>query len=84
MGNRISVVEDEPDILDLISCNPEKEGFHVSTCLNGEETLQRTKKEEFNLMILDLMLPGIQRTELCKVLKTSEETSSMPIIISQG
>jgi len=81
MSSRILVVEDERDIVDLISYNLEKEGFDVSTCQNGEEALQLIKKDKFDLILLDLMLPGIQGMELCRILKSSDETSFIPIIM---
>jgi phosphate regulon transcriptional regulator PhoB len=81
MNTKILVVEDEKDISGLISYNLSKEGFKVSVSSDGEDALRVIRKEKFSLIILDLMLPGIQGMELCKILKSSEETSFIPIIM---
>jgi phosphate regulon transcriptional regulator PhoB len=81
MNARILVVDDEKDILELVSYNLKKEGIVVTTSTNGEEALRLIKENTFNMVILDLMLPGIQGVELCKMLKASESTASIPIIM---
>ena len=81
MNMKILVVEDEKDISGLISYNLGKEGFKVSVSSDGEDALRVVRKEKFSLIILDLMLPGIKGMELCKILKSSEETSFIPIIM---
>jgi len=81
MKAKILVVDDEKDILQLVSYNLTKEGFDVATSLNGEDALSIVKHNTFHLIILDLMMPGIQGMELCKILKSSDETSSLPIIM---
>lgn len=81
MNTKILIVEDEKDISGLISYNLGKEGFEVSVFSDGEDALRIIRKEKFSLIILDLMLPGIQGMELCKILKSSEETSFIPIIM---
>lgn len=81
MNTRILVVEDEKDIAGLLSYNLHKEGFEVSVSYNGEDALGIIRKEKFSLIILDLMLPGIQGMELCKILKSSEETSFISVIM---
>jgi phosphate regulon transcriptional regulator PhoB len=81
LKTKILIVEDEIDISELIAYNLKKEGFEVSVASDGEQALGLIRKEKFGLIILDLMLPGIQGMELCRILKSSEETSSIPIII---
>jgi len=81
MNTKILIVEDEKDISGLITYNLSKEGFEVSVSSDGEAALRVIRKEKFSLIILDLMLPGIQGMELCKILKSSEETSFIPIIM---
>lgn len=81
MSTKILIVEDEKDISGLIYYNLSKEGFEVSVSSDGEDALRLIRKEKFSLIILDLMLPGIQGMELCKILKSSEETSLIPIIM---
>ena len=81
MKAKILIVEDEKDIQELLSYNLKKEGFKVSLSDNGEDALKKIREGEFNLLILDLMMPGIQGLELCKILKSSEDTSYIPIIM---
>jgi phosphate regulon transcriptional regulator PhoB len=81
MKKSILVIDDEQDILDLVSYNLQKEGFSISTSKNGEEALTLVRKESYDLIILDLMLPGIQGMEFCKILKGFEESASIPIIM---
>lgn len=75
------VVDDEKDILELVTYNLKKEGFQTETSANGEEALRMVRKGRYDLIVLDLMLPGIQGMELCRILKSSENTSSIPVIM---
>lgn len=81
MNTKILVVDDEKDILELVSYNLQKEGFQIETSHNGEDALQRIRSDRFNLIVLDLMLPGIQGMELCRTLKSDNDTASIPIIM---
>lgn len=82
MGTKkILVVDDEPDLVELISYNLKKEGFEVSSAPDGEEALNKIRKEAFGLVILDLMLPGIQGMELCRILRKDPKTEGLPIIM---
>ncbi len=81
MKDHILVVDDERDILELVSYNLQKDGFSITTSTNGEEALRLIKRHEYDLLILDLMLPGIQGMELCKMLKASDKTGVIPIIM---
>ncbi len=78
---KILVVDDEPDLVELISYNLKKEGFEVSSAPDGEEALNKIRKEAFGLVILDLMLPGIQGMELCRILRKDPKTEGLPIIM---
>jgi phosphate regulon transcriptional regulator PhoB len=80
-AKKILVVDDEPDLVELVSYNLKKEGFKVSAASNGEDALERVRKSEFNLVILDLMLPGIQGGELCRMLRNNPKTETIPIIM---
>ncbi len=81
MKAKILAIDDEKDILDLVSYNLRKEGFDVVTSMNGEEAMKLIKKDNYNLIILDLMLPGIQGMEFCKMLKHSDDTAGIPVIM---
>jgi len=80
-AKKILVVDDEPDIVELISYNLKKEGFEVSSALDGNEALVRIKKADFDFLILDLMLPGVQGMELCRILRNNPATRHIPVIM---
>jgi len=77
----VLVVDDEPDLLSLVSYNLIKEGFSVTTASTGEEALEKMRAGQFNIIILDLMLPGIQGTELCRMIRSAPRTERIPIIM---
>lgn len=81
MARLIAVVDDEEDIVDLITHHLEKEKFKVEPFYDGESILEYVKKNKPDLIILDLMLPGIDGLEVCKFLKKDEQTCSIPIIM---
>jgi phosphate regulon transcriptional regulator PhoB len=78
---RILAVDDEPDIIELLSYNLSREGFEVTTATDGEEALKKIKAKSFDLVILDLMMPGIQGMELCRILRNDPRTKGLPIIM---
>lgn len=78
---KLVVIEDEQDILDIITYNLEREGFKVFTAKDGNSGLSMVRKEDPNLVILDLMLPGIDGIEVCRRLKNDSLTSSIPVIM---
>ena len=77
----ILVVDDESDIVELVSYNLKKEGFAVDSASDGETALKKTRKGKYDLLILDLMLPGIQGIELCRMLRNDPKSSGIPIIM---
>ncbi len=78
---KILVVDDEKDIVDLIAYNLEKEGFAVIKAYDGETALKQVRTENPDLMILDLMLPGIQGIEICKRVRSGPKGIDLPIIM---
>jgi len=78
---KILIVEDEADIRELIKFNLEQEGFAVEEAATGAEGLDRIKRRLPDLMVLDLMLPGMPGLELCRIVRASKETASLPILI---
>jgi len=77
----ILVIDDEADLVELVLYNLRKEGFSVDTASDGETALKKIRKGTYDLLILDLMLPGIQGTELCRILRNDPKTSGVPIIM---
>lgn len=75
------VVEDDEDILKLLSYNLGKEGFRATCVTSGEEALKAIRLSVPDLVLLDLMLPGVDGLEVCRVLKRNPPTSKVPIIM---
>ena len=79
--NKILIVEDEQDIRDLLIFNLQKEGFKVESADNGDSALSLIRKNNFDLILLDLMLPGIGGFDLTRILKNDKKTSKAPILM---
>lgn len=77
----ILVIEDERDLADLVVYNLEKEGYRALSAHEGLAGLEAARASLPDLIILDLMLPGMMGTEVCKLLKKNEKTASIPIIM---
>lgn len=78
---RILIVEDEEDILELVRYNLSREGYQVAGVTSGEEALKKIKSEPYDLIILDLMLPGMDGLEVAKVLKQDSNVQNIPIVM---
>ena len=78
---KMLVVDDEPDIVELVTYNLRKEGFDVSSAFDGEDALAKIRKEKFDFVILDLMLPGIQGIEICRIMRSDPHMKNIPIIM---
>src|SRR5512135_1990401 len=81
MTNKILIVDDEPDIVELVTYNLKKDGFRVAAASDGEEALHKIRKDKFDLVVLDLMLPGIQGVEICRIIRNDPKTAGTPIIM---
>lgn len=77
----ILVVDDEEDILELVQYNLVREGYQVKGALSGEDALKKIAKESFDLIVLDLMLPGIDGLEVAKQLRNDKKNQFVPIIM---
>jgi phosphate regulon transcriptional regulator PhoB len=77
----ILIVEDEKDIVKMLEYNLKKEGFRTLSARNGEDAIDSARGEHPDIIILDLMLPGIDGLEVCKSLKGDSKTASIPIIM---
>lgn len=80
-NEKILVVDDENDILELVRYNLETKGYQISLAMTGEEAIESAKSSKPDLIILDLMLPGIDGLEVCRNLKSEPETKKIPIIM---
>lgn len=78
---KIYVVDDEEDILDLVDYVVSKEGYNVKRFTSGEEVLSEIGKQAPDLILLDLMLPGVDGLDVCKILKQDPQLSNIPVIM---
>ena len=81
MKEKILIVEDEKDIVKMLDYNLKKEGFRTINASDGEDALDLANREHPDLILLDLMLPGIDGLEVCKTLKSDSKTKHIPIIM---
>lgn len=80
-AKKIAVVEDEADIRDLLKLHLENNDFEVSLFANGEKFFDEIEKRTYDLIILDIMLPGTDGLEIAKLLRSNDRTKNIPIII---
>ena len=80
-SKHILVVDDEADLIELVAYNLKKEGFSVDSARDGETAFGLLKKNKYDLVILDLMLPRLQGMELCRIIRNNPELSSLPVIM---
>jgi two-component system, OmpR family, alkaline phosphatase synthesis response regulator PhoP len=77
----ILVVDDEEDILELLTYNLAREGYHVTGALTGEDALKEVRSTVFDLILLDLMLPGIDGLQVAKTVKNDPKACDIPIVM---
>lgn len=80
-GSRILIVDDEPDLLELVRYNLVKAGYGVVMAKSGEEALARLSTEHPDLVVLDLLLPGVDGLEVCRTLKRNPQTAAVPVLM---
>ena len=80
-NERILIVDDEEDILELVRYNLDKNGYKVITATSGEQAIIEAGGKTPDLIILDLMLPDIDGLEVCRKLKSDVKTERIPIIM---
>ena len=77
----ILIIEDENDLAELVAFNLEKEGYQPIIAQDGKAGLDAAQSQSPDLILLDLMLPGLPGTEICKILKSNGKTSRIPVIM---
>jgi two-component system, OmpR family, phosphate regulon response regulator PhoB len=77
----VLVIEDERDLADLVAINLEQEGYTAVVATDGVAGLEEAGRIKPDLILLDLMLPRLQGTEVCKLLRSSEKTAAIPVIM---
>ena len=80
-NNKILIIEDDKDIRELISFNLSKNGYKTILSRDGEKGIEKAKNEKPDLVLLDLMLPGIHGLDVCKILKTDSSLNKLSIIM---
>lgn len=81
MSKKILFIEDEPDQIMMVSMRLEANGYQIISANNGEEGLKLAQKEKPDLVLLDLVMPKMDGSEVCRHLKQDAETKKIPIII---
>jgi phosphate regulon transcriptional regulator PhoB len=81
MKEKILIVDDEKDIVKMLEYNLKKEGFRTVAAYDGEDALSSALRDHPQLIILDLMLPGMDGLEVCKALKKEQKTAAIPLIM---
>ena len=81
LSKHVLAVEDDKDILELITYNLEREGYEVTGVMSGEDGVDAARSEKPDLVLLDLMLPGMDGLEVYRKLKADPDTSHLPVIM---
>lgn len=79
--SKILIVDDEEDIAELVSYNLAREGYATVKAFDGDAALRKVKIEKPDLVILDLMLPGMSGLDVCKALRANPQTAALPVIM---
>ncbi len=79
--NRVLVVDDDPDIRELVGQIFSEATYDLTMSANGREALAEVKANKFDLIIMDLMMPGISGLEVCQIIKKDPELSKIPIVM---
>ena len=81
MPSKVLIVEDDPDIIDILSYNLKQADLKVTSVPDGSSALAEVKRRLPDLILLDLMLPKVDGVEVCRLLKSDPETKNVPIIM---
>lgn len=84
MKKKILIVDDEPEIVEILRRFLERKGYGVSVAMDGEVALERTRLDLPDLVILDLNLPKLSGEEVCKEIRAGESTKKIPIVMLTG
>ena len=84
MAKRILVVEDNPSVKRLVCYTLERQGYEVLSASNGVEGLRIARDEKLELLVLDVMLPGLDGFEVCHRLRADPQTAWLPILMLSG
>ena len=80
----VLVVDDDPEIVTMVSLRLGKRGYHVITATDGNEALEQARRERPDLVLTDVTMPGLDGFQLAERLRRDERTHGMPVIFSSG
>ncbi len=80
-AERVLIVEDEPNIVESLRFILERAGFDVDTVSDGAEALDRIRREPFQAVVLDLMLPGLNGLDVLKSIRSENRLSALPVVV---
>lgn len=78
---RLLIVEDEPNIVESLSFILRRAGFEVDAVTDGAEALNRVRRQAFEVLVLDIMLPGMNGLDVLKAIRSDQALSSLPVIV---
>jgi two-component system phosphate regulon response regulator PhoB len=81
MPKRVLVVDDEPDLVDLVCFNLSEAGYQADSALSGREAMERLERSRPDLLVLDLMLPDLEGTEICRRVRAEPRLRSLPVLM---
>ena len=81
MPKKILVVDDEPELVDVLTLRLESKGYEVVSGSNGEEALEKTKEENPDLIVMDVMMPPPNGFQVCRILKDDSQYKNIPILL---
>lgn len=84
MSHRVLVVDDEPDVVMIIKTTLQAEGYDVVSANNGKDALEEAFETRPDLIVLDVMMPGMTGFDVLKELKANESTATVPIVMLTG
>lgn len=79
MAKKIMIVDDEESLIELVTAVLEQEGYEIITAMNGEEALERLKTDKPNLILLDMMMPGMSGREVCERIRKDSKTKDLKV-----
>lgn len=81
MAKKILFVDDEPDVLKVVTFRLKKAGYDVANAIDGQEALNLIKAEKFDLIFLDLRLPNMNGMQICEIIRSEESLKDIPVIL---
>ncbi len=81
MSERILIVDDEPDLVELVRFHLTQAGYEVEACTSGREGLEQVRRRAPDLLVLDLMLPDLSGTEVCRQIRSDPKLAALPILM---